>query len=384
MTLETRTVRSLESVAAEAWDALDGAGTSPFLCHAFLRGLERHGCVGEVHGWHPRHLLVHDACGRLVGAAPFYVKTHSYGELVFDWAWADAYARHGLDYYPKAVAAVPYTPVAGTRLLVHPQADASAVRRALADTALRLARQEGWSGVHWLFLRPDEARLLREQGWFLRRDLQYHWDNPGYADWEDFLGTLRSKRRKEIRRERRRVREQGLVMRVSHGDEAGPAELDRVHALYAALFDRKFGYPSLTRRFFHHLARELGRRLVLFLAEQAGRIVAVAVCLRDEHVLYGRHWGVEGRYEGLHFELCYYQGIEYCIRHRLARFEPGAQGEHKIARGFLPTPTWSAHWISDPRFAEALARWSTAERTAVAETYTALMAASPYRHAENP
>ncbi len=384
MRLSVTTVDSLEAVPQGAWNALQDAGRSPFLEHAFLHGLERCDCVGARHGWQPRHLLVHDAGGRLVGAAPFYVKTHSYGELVFDWAWADAYARHGLDYYPKAVGTIPYTPVSGTRFLVHPRAERGAVRKALAEAAVALARQEGWSGVHFLFLRPDEARFLREAGWFLRQDLQYHWDNPGYRDWEDFLAVLKAKRRKEIRRERRRVEAQGLALRVVHGDEAGAMELDRVHALYAGLFERKFGYPTLSRAFFHHLATALGRRLVLFLAEQDRGIVAMALCLRDERVLYGRLWGVEGRHDCLHFELCYHQGIAYCIRHGLARFEPGAQGEHKIARGFLPATTWSAHWIADPRFAKALARWSAQEQAAVREHWHALMRSSPYREATAP
>ena len=242
-----------------------------------------------------------------------------------------------------------------------------------------MAQAENWSGVHWLFLRPDEARFLRDRGCFLRLDLQYHWENPGYADWQAFLDTLKARRRKEIRRERRRVREQGVKIRIVHGDVATQADLEAAHALYAAIFQRKYGYPTLSRDFFRALGPRLGARLVLFFAVTGGRPVAVAVCMRDDHTLYGRYWGTHAYHDCLHFELCYYQGIEYCIEQRLARFEPGAQGEHKIPRGFLPTPTWSAHWIRDPDFARALARWSRQERAAVYEAYATLMRASPYR-----
>ena len=384
MTLHVTTTESLAEVCAQDWDALLGPDPQPFLTHTFLYGLERHGCVGESQGWQPRHLLVQDAGGRLVGATPLYVKTHSYGELVFDWAWADAYARHGRAYYPKAVGAVPFTPVSGPRLLVHPDAPTAAVRSRLVAATLAEAQGAGWSGVHWLFARPDETRLLEREGGFLRVDLQYHWDNPGYASWEDFLKRLRSKRRKEIRRERERVRQQGLAVRVVHGDEATEADLDAAHALYAALFDRKYGYPTLTRAFFRDVGPRLGTGLVLFFAEARGRPVAVAICLRDARSLYGRYWGSAARHDCLHFELCYYQGIQYCIEHGLSRFEPGAQGEHKIPRGFLPMPTWSAHWIADPGFAEALRQWSLREQAAVLQAYEALMTASPYRRQGRP
>lgn len=377
-------VEDLATVSASEWNVLD-LGGDPFLSHEFLLALEDTNSVGEAHGWYPRHLTLRSGNGRLVGASPMYLKNNSWGEFVFDWTWADAYHRHGLDYYPKLVAGVPYTPVTGARLLVATDTDRSRVRGELIRQGMRYAARSELSGVHWLFVRPDESELLAETGLIRRTGLQYHWHNPGYADFDDFLASLTSRRRKTIRRERRFVNEQGLTLQVRHGSELDSREWSMVYRFYASIYDRKHGYPSLTEAFFQRIGRTMGDRVVLVLAlDPDRRPVACAINFRGGDALYGRFWGCTAQYHSLHFEACYYQGVEYCIRHGLRRFEPGAQGEHKIPRGFLPTATWSGHWIADPRFRAVLKRYCDQERELMVEEYRELMARSPYRQATIP
>jgi predicted N-acyltransferase len=370
----------LGRVSADDWNALVPDG-NPFLRHEFLDALERHGCVGERTGWHPYHLLGFNPSGRLSAAMPLYLKTNSYGEFVFDWAWADAYDRYGLRYYPKLVSAVPFTPATGRRMLVHPDADGSSAREALAAEAMRITESLGVSSYHCLFPMLDEVVALEGRGMRRRLGCQYHWENGGYGDFSGFLATLTSKKRKNIRRERRLVEESGLRLRILHGPEMDEARWAVTHRFYESTFERRGGFATLTLPFFMEISETMGDQVVLCLAYDGPREVAGAICLRSDTALYGRHWGCAAAYDGLHFEACYYQGIDYCIRTGLRRFEPGAQGEHKVSRGFLPTVTFSAHWIAHEGMRTAINDFLDREAPAVEDYATQLAARSPYRGA---
>ena len=370
------TVRILDSLAqvpAADWDALDDSG-NPFVRHAFLEGLERHGCLRADWGWTPRHLTLWEG-GRLLAAAPGYLKTNSHGEFVFDHAWANAYARHGLDYYPKWLFAVPYSPVTGPRLL----AGGEAARRALLEAIARQADEDGLPSAHVNFHTQDED-VLFDARWLPRIDMQYHWHNrDGWADFPGFLAAMDHKHRKNIRQERARVARAGVEFRRLHGDEAGPAELDLIHHFYLQTFREYGNAPALTREFISHIAREMSRNIMIVIAYHAGKAVAGALFLRGRDTLYGRYWGSDAVLPGLHFETCYYQGIEYCLEQGLARFEPGAQGEHKLARGFLPAFMRSRHRIADPRFQPALRDWCQEEARSVRRYAAALATRGPFR-----
>lgn len=373
---------SLETIAAPEWNALVPY-RHPFLGHEFLSALERHGCVGEGAGWLPWHIVARDDGGKLLGAAPLYLKFNSYGEFVFDWGWAQAYRQQGLDYYPKLVSAIPYTPAASHRLLLasdqpHPRATATA----LIDFALEECQRHRLSSAHWLFPVPQEVEPLRERGFLERLGCQFHWRNRGYRDFQDFLDALTSKRRKNIQRERRLVREAGLEVQILCGYEASETQWRAIHGFYRSTFHRLGGVPTLTLPFFLDIAATLRERLVLVLASHEGREVASAISFRDETTLYGRHWGCRAEFDSLHFEACYYQGLDYCIRHGLQRFEPGAQGEHKIYRGFLPALTHSAHWIAHPGLRRAIAGFLARETPAVRDYARTLSHHSPYRDEE--
>ncbi|MBB1089292.1 N-acetyltransferase [Lysobacter sp. SG-8] len=351
MTRRVAWLDALDRVPAEDWDALHD-GRNPFVRHAFLAGLERHGCLRGDWGWTPRHPVVLEG-DRLVAAAPGYIKHNSHGEFVFDHAWAHAYARAGLDYFPKWLCGVPYSPVTGPRLLA---VDEGARRQLLASLP-GACRDAGWSSCHVNFI---EAAGLPAFGpeWLPRMDVQYHWRNTqGWGDFDGFLAAMDHKHRKNIRQERARVAGSGVRFRILHGDEATEADLVAMHGFYLQTFAEYGNAPALTLPFLHHLAKTMPRSLVLVLADLEGDTVAGALCMRGTDTLYGRYWGSHVRLPGLHFETCYYQGIAYCLREGLAVFEPGAQGEHKLARGFLPTPVHSRHWVADGRFREALADW---------------------------
>ena len=370
--------RALSELPAADWDALHD-GRNPFVAHAFLDGLERTGCLRPDWGWTPCHLGLWEG-DALVAAAPGYLKANSHGEFVFDHAWAQAYARHGLDYYPKWLCAVPYSPVTGPRLLARDDA----ARRRLPAAIAGFIRRSGLSSAHVNFHdAASETAFAAEPedaGWMLREDLQYHWRNDaGWRDFEAFLGAMDHRHRKNIRQERRKVRDAGIVVRVVHGDEASDDDLAAMHGFYLATFADYRNSPALTLEFLHHLAEAMPRQLVLMLAERDGRAIAGALCLRGGDTLYGRYWGASERHPGLHFETCYYQGIDYCLREGLRQFEPGAQGEHKIARGFLPVRVRSRHWIADPRFAQALHGWCAEERAAVEAQRQALQRHAPFR-----
>lgn len=364
---------SLARIPAAAWDALHD-GSNPFVAHAFLHGLEAHGCMRPDWGWTPRHLTLWDG-DTLLGAAPGYLKTNSHGEFVFDHAWAHAYARHGLDYYPKWLFAVPYSPVTGPRLLARDD-DArrqliAAITTACADAPL--------SSAHVNFHREDEDATF-DSGWLPRIDVQYHWHNDaGWRTFDDYLAAMDHKHRKNIRQERAKVARSGVTFRVVHGDEATQQDLDAIHGFYLQTFAAYGNSPALTMPFLQHLAATTPRNLVLFLAQFDGKPIAGALCLRGTDTLYGRYWGSLANLPGLHFETCYYQGIDYCLREGLRTFEPGAQGEHKIARGFLPTFVRSRHWIADVRFREALRGWCAEETTVVRRHAAALAAHTPFK-----
>ena len=349
-------------------------GRNPFVSHAFLSGLEQHGCLREDWGWIPHHLTLWEA-DELVGAAPGYLKTNSHGEFVFDHAWAHAYSRYGRDYFPKWLCAVPYSPVTGPRLLARSDAN----RRILSDAIVEATRQMGLSSAHVNFHTQAEQIAFGDE-WLARCDVQYHWHNRnGWRSFDDFLSAFDHKHRKNIRQERGKVQRAGVSFRVVHGDEASEADLATMFGFYLRTFHDYGNSPALTLDFLRHLARATPRTLVMFLAEQEGRPIAGALCLRGGDTLYGRYWGADISLPGLHFETCYYQGIGYCLREGLTTFEPGAQGEHKIARGFLPTFVHSRHWIADPDFVEALRRWCAEETRSIQRYAATLEAHSPFK-----
>jgi uncharacterized protein len=384
--MSTSVVRRIAEVPADDWDALAGRD-NPFVEHAFLALLEESGCVGARTAWQPRHLLVRDEAGVLVGAAPCYLRTDSYGEFIFDWSWAQAAARAGLDYYPKLTCAVPFTPATGPRLLVHPGAETTAVRAHLAAGMRALAAEEGCSSSHVLFCRDEEAASLEGVGFSRRASLQFHWRNAHprpWASFEEFLAALRHEDRKQIRRERRRVREAGVELLTATGDEVPAGLWPSIYALYTSTSARKWGRPYLTRSFFDELPRVLGARAVLGLARRGGALVAMALSFeRDAHI-YGRYWGASEEIPGLHFELCYYTLIERALARGATLLEAGAQGEHKLKRGFLPVLTHSAHHIEDARFGAAVERFLRQEHAAVQAERDELLAHSPFREGSAP
>lgn len=377
MPLRHRFVQRLKDVDAARWDALRG-DDDPFTSHAFLSGLEESGSLQSSWGWNPHHLLIENAAGDLLAAAPCYLKTNSHGEFVFDHAWAQAYHRAGLEYFPKLLVAVPYSPVSGPRLLCG--ADTS-LRAELIGAIEAFTREHELSGAHMNFHREHDAP---GGDWLARSDIQFHWHNAGYVDFEAFMAALSAKKRKNLRQERAQVARAGIRLRRVHGDEVSPLELDTAHALYCRTFDDKGNHPALSRAFFSHLADTLGRGLLLVLAEREGQTLAMALCLRSADALYGRYWGCFEEVPGLHFECCYYQGIEYCIEQGLQRFEPGAQGEHKLARGFLPQLTHSSHYLPMPAFREAVSESLRQERRWLEQYRGELLAHSPYRQGSDP
>jgi predicted N-acyltransferase len=345
------------------WQRL-ATGNDPFMSRAFLGAAEQTGAAGEQMAWRPMHLALRDDAGRLAGLLPLYQREHSFGDFSRDWNWAAAWEQNGRAYYPKLVSGVPYTPSPGPRLLAAQDA-AAGVKPALVEAALALTQELGASSWQCLFVREAESQWLRDAGLLLRRGVQFHWLNRGYRDFADFLAGFTAGKRKKLKRERRAVVEAGLEIEVRHGDEIDEALWRAIHRHYRDTFRRHGNHPAFPLEFFRRAGAELARRMVVFLARQDGRPVASAICYRDDAALYGRHWGSDIDCPGLHFELCYYRGIEYALEHGLARFEPGAQGEHKLARGFEPVPTWSAYWIADPRMRGIVANFLAREGEAM-------------------
>ena len=368
---------SIQALDPGAWDAL-GSADNPFTCHAFLAALERNRCIGPRTGWEPRYLTLADGRG-IAAAAAAYVKTHSYGEFVFDFAWAKAYERVGRHYYPKLTLAAPFTPATGPRLLVRPDLDRAQFADRLLAQLERYAQAHGLSSVHALFLDEAGRAACERRGWLLRRDCQFHWSNRDYASFEDYLGSFTAEKRKKARRERRRVAEAGVHFETRMGSELDERLLDHVYALHRDTFLRHGHEPYLTRAFFAEIARTRPDTLMVKLAVHGRQIVAAAIFFIGENALFGRYWGAAGDYHSLHFETCYHQGIEFCIERGLKRFEPGTQGEHKVSRGFEPTLTWSAHYVADPQFRAAIADYLAQEGAAVEAYAHEVQTHVPYR-----
>ena len=371
--------RTVAEIPAADWDAC-AVDDNPFVSHAFLAVLEESGSVGGRSGWLPQHAALRDPAGGLIGCAPMYAKAHSYGEYVFDHGWADAFERAGGRYYPKLQVCAPFSPVPGPRLLLRP--DAGIGVAALAQGIVQGCEQLGLSSVHVTFCTEAEWTALGEAGWLQRLGTQFHWTNQGYGSFDDFLGALASRKRKQVKRERRDAAGSGFVLKTLRGHEITPRHWAAFHAFYKATTDKRWGRSAyLTKRFWPLLGEALGDKVVLMVAEQDGEPVAGALNLLGREALYGRNWGAVVDAPFLHFELCYYRAIDFAIEHKLPRVEAGAQGEHKIQRGYLPVPTYSAHWIEHDGLRAAVADFLDRERPAMRREMEALATMSPYRQA---
>lgn len=369
----------ISDIRASDWDALR-ANANPFVSHAFLAALEHGGCIRPDWGWQAHHLSLYEQ-DRLVAAAPLYLKGNSHGEFVFDFSWASAWERAGGEYYPKLLNAVPYSPVPGPRLLAGSDERTPMLQQALVEAMRQEALRMGLSSVHANFLEESELNAFDhrtgDQAWLARSDVQFHWHNRGYRHFPDFLAALSHKKRKNIRHERAHVAASGVAIEMRSGDTLSATEWQQVHALYAATFDAKGNHAALTPAFFHQLGK-LGQSVQVALARHAESIIAMALFVRSDSALYGRYWGASVDVPGLHFELCYYRGIEHAIAHTLTRFEPGAQGEHKLARGFLPIRTHSRHYLVNSGFRTAVAAALAREAQAVDAYAAELQSHSPY------
>ncbi len=400
--LRIRLAETLAEVPAMDWDACASRGMAnavklthednsspdlstrghppnPFITHDFLSSIEASNSVGARSGWQPRHLLAEDSAGTLLGCAPCYVKSHSRGEYVFDHGWAEAFEHAGGDYYPKLQVAVPFTPVTGPRLLARPGLFADAVRGGLADALAEITKSNDLSSAHVTFLTEPEWRLLGERGYLQRTDQQFHWENAGYGSFDDFLGQLSSRKRKTIRRERKEALPPGIDVHWLTGNDLTEGVWDAFFAFYMETGSRKWGRPYLTRAFFSIVGQKMSDRILLVMAKRAGRWIAGAINFLGSDTIYGRNWGAIEHHPFLHFELCYYQAIDYAIQHKLVRVEAGAQGEHKLARGYLPKTTYSAHFIANPALRRAIAEYLSRERAYVEAARGELAAAAPFR-----
>lgn len=377
-------IKSLSEVSPEAWDACAGTD-NPFVRHAFLSALEDSGSATGETGWLGQHLVIEEPAGGIAACAPLYLKSHSYGEYVFDWGWADAYERAGGRYYPKLQCAVPFTPVTGPRLLVNqalPDGQRREMRLALIAGMAQLAQNLSVSSLHVTFPTEDEWEAFGSAGYLQRIGQQFHWENKGFKTFDDFLGELSSRKRKNIKKERRAVHDAGLDIRVLEGADITEAHWDAFFQFYMDTTDKKWGQTYLTRRFFSLLGERLGRAVVLIVVEKDGRPVAGALNLRGGDTLYGRNWGCVADYKFLHFEACYYQAIDYAIAHGLKWVEAGAQGPHKVQRGYLPRRTFSAHWIADKGFRDAVSGFLKDESRGIEREMSAYEAFSPFKKSE--
>jgi predicted N-acyltransferase len=404
--LQVRVVGALSEVSARDWDACAGNTSPAFLCgssevlqqspeptdsnpvanpfvsHAFLSTLEQSQSTSARTGWAPQHLLVETAQGELLGAAPCYLKSHSRGEYVFDQGWADAYERAGGSYYPKLQVSVPFTPATGPRLLVKPGSHANRTKQALAAGLVALCERRRASSVHVTFLPKPDWDLLGDKGFLKRTDQQFHWQNAGYASFDDFLAALASRKRKTIRRERSQAMEAGITIHPLTGSDLTEAVWDAFFGFYMDTGSRKWGRPYLTRAFFSLIGEAMADRILLVMAKRNGRYIAGAINFIGADTLYGRHWGAVEHHPFLHFELCYYQAIDYAIARKLAVVEAGAQGEHKLARGYVPVTTYSSHFIADPALRRAIADYLKNERAYVDAAGRELEALAPFRKTE--
>jgi predicted N-acyltransferase len=372
---ELRVLRTLKDIGADAWRAL--AGGDPFLSWEYLGAMHETGCASARSGWAPCYIVLSRG-GELQAAMPLYLKDHSWGEYVFDWAWADAYRRYGHEYYPKLTCAIPFTPVSGQRLLARDDA----ARLALARTALALASAKEVSSVHVLFPTEAESGVLQQAGFMLRTGVQFHWSNAGYADFEEFLATLTHAKRKKIRQERRKVAEAGVEFRRLAGTEIGPKEWAFFHRCYCHTYRAHMSSPYLNLEFFKRIGETMPHHLMLALATRDGEPIGASLCVYDAGTLWGRYWGALDYVPCLHFDACYYQPIEFCIERGIKVFEGGAQGEHKLARGFLPVVTYSAHWLARPEFADAVERFLESEAQGIAAYVDELNEHAPFRRTD--
>lgn len=381
MNYRTRIISSLSEIGQPDWDALVQLQTdaNPFLSFAFLDALHASGCASAETGWQPQYLtLWQDA--QLAAALPLYAKFHSYGEYVFDWAWADAYQRHGLEYYPKLLAAIPFTPVTGSRLL----ATDAAARTALIQALRTLQRDSALSSCHILYPPQLQAVQLEQAGYLLRSGVQFHWINAGYRHFDEFLATLEHKKRKNIRAERRKVADAGVSFRHIAGNCATEAHWAFFNRCYAHTYAEHRSSPYLNLDFFLRIGAAMPENILLIEARRDGHPIACSLLIHDQNTLYGRYWGALEHVPCLHFETAYYQPLEFCIAHRIACFEGGAQGEHKMARGFLPQKTWSAHWLAHPDFADAIERFLARESGGIEAYIDELHERNPFKAASNP
>ena len=387
-----RLVRQIGDIAAEAWDGCANPATAlpdcdvptnPFLSYAFLSALEDSGSVSAETGWAPHHLVAEDAAGTLLGAVPLYLKNHSQGEYVFDHSWAHAFERAGGNYYPKLQASIPFTPATGRRLLVRPGPAAGEVEAGLIGAAAQIAENSGVSSVHFTFLTEPEWQRLGRAGYLLRTDQQFHWVNDGYGSFDDFLQSLASRKRKQLRRERREAVAAGIEIKIHTGSTLTEADWDAFYLFYTDTGMRKWGRPYLNREFFSLIGERMADQIALVLCYRDGRPIAGALNFIGSDTLFGRNWGCTEHHPFLHFEACYYQAIDFAIARGLKRVEAGAQGAHKLARGYLPTLTYSAHWITDPRFRAAVEDFLEQERRMVEEDKRQLDAHSPFRHTDH-
>jgi predicted N-acyltransferase len=378
--MTARILSSIASISASQWDALNAA-RNPFSSHAFLRALEQTGCVGGNSGWRAQHLVLEDSSGQLQAAMPLYLKSHSWGEFVFDWSWAKAYSQAGLNYYPKLVSMTPFTPATGSRLLVGAGDDAESRRHALVAALIAHAQHLNVSSAHLLFIAEADRKALETADLLWRKDCQFHWHNQHYSSFAAYLATFRSDKRKKALRERRRIAEAGITFRTLSGRDMDSELWRVVFGFSAATFASRGHEHYLNVPFFRAVSAAIPEAVMIKLAMRGEDPLAAAIFFRSEDTLYGRYWGAAAEFHSLHFETCYYQGIEYCIEQGLKSFEPGTQGEHKVARGFTPTATWSAHWISEPRFRRAIGHYLAAERAAIDEYMSQVEAHVPFhRH----
>ena len=373
--MELSTCDSLSKITAESWNELAG-DSNPFVQHDFLHALEQHQCL-QPYGWYPNYLLVKDN-EKLIGAAIAFITMNSDGEFVFDWSWADAYKQAGMDYYPKLVIAIPFTPANSPKFLVHPDADQTVIIKQLTEFSLHVLKEYKLSTIHNLFTDKNITEQQKTTGFFQRIDCQFHWKNNNYESFDHFLSFLKPKKRKNIKQERRKVNDSQIDMKRINGNELSDEQWLKLYDFYRITFMKKSGSPTLTLEFF----KAIKHKVLAIVAYNGNEMVAGAICIIGKDTLYGRHWGCFEDYDGLHFEACYYQGIEYCIENKLSTFEPGAQGEHKISRGFLPTLTWSSHWVEDEKFRSLIIAHCKKETDYMKLHFEEMKERSPYKEAK--
>ena len=373
---------SLADIDARQWNYLV-TDNNPFMRHEFLLALETTDCVCEASGWQAQHIVLYesDYCKNLVAALPAYIKSHSYGEYIFDWAWADAYHRNGLNYYPKLTNAVPFTPASGPRALLHPDKDSSALIKALLDAALGIVEEKELSSFHSLFLTKEQSQLMDLCGLSVRHSSQFHWQNNNYTSFDDFLGRMSSKKRKNIKRERRRIIESDIHYEWLSGHQLDKNAIDTMYGFYQSTIYQYGAQSYLNKRFFETIAKQLPEQTLFLFARYKEQVIAGGLYFKSDNCLYGRYWGALNNFHSVHFETCYYQAIEWCIKHGYSRFEAGAQGQHKLSRGLEPQRTYSAHWIAHGEFRAAIDNFLQHEEQQVEHYNHSLQTHSPFKSA---